>query len=243
MSAASRQHSRPPRVAGARRGRAEGPPGTPADGSQPSAPSRGLAGWRPGQRADQRADQRTDRRPAGPAAGTGRPASPTPGGSRWRVPQLPLLAMLAVLVLLAGSAAVAVTLGERREQALSDARTAAVEQARTAAVTVLSYDHETLDEDFAAALALSTGEFAEEYARTSEAAVRPVAEETRAVVEADVVSAGVVSAGPQEVRVLLFVNQTTTSTRADGPRTDQNRVRMTMQKVGDRWLVSAVDAL
>ena len=239
MSAASRQHSRPPRVAGTRRGRAERSPGTPDEGSQPSAPAGGLAGWRPGRRTDQHSPQ--------PVAGTGRPASPAPrrvpGGSRWRVPRLPLLAMLVVLVLLAGAAAVAVTLAERREQVLSDARTAAVEQARTAAVTVLSYDHETLDEDFAAALALSTGEFEQEYARTSEAAVRPVAEETRAVVEADVVSAGVVSAGPQEVRVLLFVNQTTTSTRADGPRTDQNRVRMTMQKVGDRWLVSAVDAL
>jgi Mce-associated membrane protein len=107
---------------------------------------------------------------------------------------------------------------------------------------VLGYDHATLDEDFAAALELTTGEFREEYRRTSEDVVRQVATDTAAVVEAEVVSAGVVSAAPDEVVVLLFVNQTTTSNRLDGPRTDQNRVRMTMTREGDTWKVSAVDA-
>jgi len=43
--------------------------------------------------------------------------------------------------------------------------------------------------------------------------------------------------------VLLFVNQTTTSTRVQGPQVDLNRVRMTLTRVGDDWKVSAVTAL
>jgi Mce-associated membrane protein len=43
--------------------------------------------------------------------------------------------------------------------------------------------------------------------------------------------------------VLLFVDQTTTSNRLDAPQTDQNRVRFTMVRSGDRWLVAGVDAL
>lgn len=185
------------------------------------------------------------RRPGRPDA----PESPAPRPERARPPARRVLrgrwtlAVLAVLTAAAVTAAVLLTVSARREQALADARTAAVEQARSAAEVVLSYSHETLDEDFAAALDLATGDFAEEYRRTSEEAVRPVATETRAVVEADVVSAGVVSSSPDRVVVLLFVNQTTTSTRLDAPRTDQNRVRMTMSRVDGRWLVSAVDAL
>ena len=43
--------------------------------------------------------------------------------------------------------------------------------------------------------------------------------------------------------MLLFVNQTTTSTRLDGPKVDLNRVRMSLRKVDGAWLVSDIDAL
>ena len=50
-------------------------------------------------------------------------------------------------------------------------------------------------------------------------------------------------AAQNKVVVLLFVNQTTTSTRLDGPRVDLNRVRLTLVKVDGRWLVNKVVAL
>jgi Mce-associated membrane protein len=151
--------------------------------------------------------------------------------------------VLAVLTALAVAAAVWVTVLARQDAAVSDARTAATQAARGAAEVVLGYDHSTLDEDFAAALEVSTGAFREEYRRTSENAVRDVATQTQAVVEAEVVSAGVVSATSDEVTVLMFVNQTTTSNRLDQPQTDQNRVRFTMTLAGGSWKVSEVDAL
>ena len=49
------------------------------------------------------------------------------------------------------------------------------------------------------------------------------------------------------VVVLLFVDQTTVSNRLDRPKTDQNRVRLTMVRStsdeGPTWLVEQVDAL
>jgi hypothetical protein len=45
------------------------------------------------------------------------------------------------------------------------------------------------------------------------------------------------------VTVLLFVDQTTTSNRLNGPKVDQNRVQLVMQKVGSHWLVSGLKAL
>ena len=72
--------------------------------------------------------------------------------------------------------------------------------------------------------------FREDYAHDHQTVVRPSAEKYKAVVQAEVVAASVVR--PREPgRVLLFVNQTTTSTRLDGPKVDLNRVRMTLEKV------------
>ena len=154
-----------------------------------------------------------------------------------------MLVVLAALTTVAVVAAVLLLVADRRAQEVSDARTAATEAARGHAETILSYDHTTLDEDFAAALAVSTGEFAEQYRTTSESAVRETATETEAVVEAEAVAAGVVSAEPDRVVVLVFVNQTTTSNRLDTPQTDLNRVRMTMVDTEQGWLVAGVDAL
>ncbi len=63
------------------------------------------------------------------------------------------------------------------------------------------------------------------------------------MVTAEVVSSSVVRASENRVVLLLFVDQTTTSTRLEGPKVDLNRVRMTLSRTGGQWLVSGVDAL
>lgn len=110
-------------------------------------------------------------------------------------------------------------------------------------MTLLSYDHRRLDRDFAAAKKLLTGGFADDYANTTKSVVRPTAEQVKAVVTAEVVSSSVVRASENRVVVLLFVDQTTTSTRVEGPQVDLNRVRMRLVRSGGQWLVSGVDAL
>lgn len=81
--------------------------------------------------------------------------------------------------------------------------------------------------------------------------VGPTATKYRGVVKATVAApatgeapaASVVSASPDKVVVLLFVNQVTESTQVSGSRVDLNRVRMTMSRTDSGWRVSAVDAL
>lgn len=130
-----------------------------------------------------------------------------------------------------------------RASAVDQARSEAVAAARVAAQAVLSYDYRQLDRDFKTASGHLTGAFATEYAKTTTTVVRPTATQTNAIVRAEVRAASAVSATPDRVVTLLFVNQTTTSNRLKEPRTDFNRVRITMDHVDDRWLISDIDAL
>ncbi len=123
------------------------------------------------------------------------------------------------------------------------ARSQALSTARTTASVLLAYDYRHLDRDFARSEKLLTGDFRTKYLETTKSVIKPSATQTRAVVVADVRAASVISATPERAVTLLFVNQTTTSNRASQPRTDLNRVRMTLERVGDQWLVSKVEAL
>ncbi|MEW2396043.1 hypothetical protein [Streptomyces sp. NPDC046862] len=166
--------------------------------------------------------------------------------------RLPLLALALCGVLVAGLVAVGVLGWQYREgRQTQQARVEALAAARKAAPVVLSYDYRRLDRDFARASAQLTGKFRDEYARTTKTVVGPTARKYHGVVKATVAApadggvpaASVVSAAPDRVVVLLFVNQVTESTRVAGPRVDLNRVRMTLTRTSGGWKVSAVDAL
>nr|WP_206439217.1 hypothetical protein [Streptomyces scabichelini] len=162
-----------------------------------------------------------------------------------------LTAILSVL-LVAGLVAVAVLGWQYREgRRAEEARGQALTAARKAAPVVLSYDYRRLDRDFTAARAHLTGDFRDEYRKTTKTVVGPTARKYEGVVKATVVepvgggtpAASVVSASPDRAVVLLFVNQVTRSTQVSGPRVDLNRVRMTLDRTSEGWKVSAVDAL
>lgn len=215
---------------------------------------RPIAGHRNRPTAD--AGHRADPGPAPRLRGTAvleRPAPPPPdapadGPNGEPGPRRPVrvdLAMviaLALLLVLAATAAL-LTVRARGEDQAERARAEAQAAAERHAVTLLSYDHRHLDRDFARAREVVTGPFADDYATTTERVVRPSAEEVKAVVTAEVASSAVVRAGENRAVVLLFVDQTTTSTRLEGPKVDLNRVRITLVRSGGEWLVSGVDAL
>lgn len=109
---------------------------------------------------------------------------------------------------------------------------------------ILSYDYRHLDRDFAAARTHLTGKFRDTYRKTTTTVVAPTAKQYEGVVKATVATPpAIVSASPDKVVVLLFVNQLTDSTRVSTPRLDLNRVRMTYVRTPGGWKVSAVDAL
>lgn len=125
------------------------------------------------------------------------------------------------------------------EDALGDAQVAA----DRALPTILAYDHRTLEEDRAAATELMTPEYAEEYDRLFDAIARN-APKVKPVVEAEVIASSIVRGDAERVSVFVFVDQVTRNaqTPADGPGTSwRNSVTVTMAKVGDEWLVDALE--
>jgi Mce-associated membrane protein len=127
--------------------------------------------------------------------------------------------------------------------ATDNARRAGLETSRDAARVLFSYDYRTLSKDFSAGQAFTTGKFRSEYSTTTSKVVAPLAVKQKVVVKAEVVTAGVVRATPTTVVTIVYVNQVTTSSLAAAPKIDLSRVRMTLEHIGGRWLVSNVDAL
>lgn len=115
-----------------------------------------------------------------------------------------------------------------------------IDQAATDATTILSASWRTYDAQVRKATATMTDDFAAKYVQTKkDVRTRFVAQQ--ATVSVDISNQGVVSASPDEVRVLLFLTQTTI--RKQSPVTPaQYRVTVTMRHQGDTWLVSDLEA-
>jgi Mce-associated membrane protein len=173
-----------------------------------------------------------------------KPRLPKPRLARPRLPRVQgLTAVLAVLVLLCAAAVAYLAVQLQRTQAAESAATNAQVTAARYAERLLSYHHAHLDRDFSAAKQLLTDDFVKEYSDATEV-VRDEAVEDRAVIRAETVASSVVSAEPDEVRTLLFVNQTTTTGARDAsPSLDLNRVVLTLVEEDGRWLVSDLDAM
>ena len=123
---------------------------------------------------------------------------------------------------------------------------AATAAARQATSQVLSYSYKSIASDIRQAEADATGLFLRQY-RSTASRLLTEARQEKAIVQARVGQSGVVSAGPGNVVVLLYVDQATVR-QPGGPssnttRIDQSRVRVTMTKVGSRWLISQLAAL
>jgi Mce-associated membrane protein len=151
-----------------------------------------------------------------------------------------LLAVLIVLVLaVAGIVGVKALQGKQAEDARGQAATAG----RKAAEVALSYDYRSLDKSFAAARATMTPDFATKFDATAKVAGE-LATKTKATVRAEVREVGVRDGDANRVTLVIFVNQTTTSTITQGkPRVDLNRTRFTMVRNGDQWLVQEIAGL
>ena len=180
--------------------------------------------------------------PSGSGPGTGRQAQTRPADApKPRRSRAGLVACAAALVAFAVVAGVSLW-AERRAAATDDARREGLKAVTSAAAVILSYDYARIEADVAAATARTTGPFRGEYRDTSRALI-PVAKQYRAVVTATVTGSAVVSAAPDEVVTVLFVDQETRSTRVTGTKSDQARVRLTVHREAGKWLVSRVEAL
>lgn len=189
---------------------------------------------------------------AGAAGAAAEPPRRGSGRHRRDKPSTKRPAALAVLVVLCVFAGVAcaglwlTTPSDAPETLVSANAESALAAARSSVHTILSYDYRTIDTDIANAKADSTGVFAGQYAGTARRLLSE-ASQVKAIVQATVGSAGVVSASTDNVVILLFVDQAsvrkTPGRAAPTTRIDQSRVRVTMTKVDGHWLVSDLAAL
>ena len=129
----------------------------------------------------------------------------------------------------------------RDQDAVADATRSAPAAAERASVAILSYGYQSLDADEKSAERYMTPAYKKRYADTFDRLVRPNAAKVKAKVEAEVKASGVAHADADRVNVLLYVNQTTTSTANSGePQVALNRVQLSMVKRDGTWLVDDI---
>ncbi len=117
-----------------------------------------------------------------------------------------------------------------------------VAAAKDATAALLSYQADTVEEDLLAAQDRLTGEFKDSYLQLANEVVIPGSKEQGISAVATVPAAAPVSATPKQVVVLLFVNQTVVVGN-DPPTDTSSVVRVSMEKLSDRWLVSDFEAI
>lgn len=123
------------------------------------------------------------------------------------------------------------------------ARTAAAEAIRAAGegtVALLSYRAESADVDLEAATDRLTGNFRGEYTHLVDTVVAPGARQRHISTTVKVAGAASISADENHAVVLVFVDQTTTIGN-DTPTGSTSSVRVTLDKVQQRWLISQFD--
>jgi Mce-associated membrane protein len=115
-----------------------------------------------------------------------------------------------------------------------------VAAAKDSTVALLSYQPDTVDKDLGAARDRLTGSFKDSYTQLIHDVVIPGAKKQHISAVATVPAAASVSATPQRAVALLFVDQTVVVGN-DAPTETSSTVRVTMDKIGGRWLISAFD--
>jgi Mce-associated membrane protein len=147
--------------------------------------------------------------------------------------------VLVVLALIGYIVVGALALQER--SAVEAGQAAAEPAARSAVERMLTYDSADLERTRAAIDEVSTGSFHDQFGDVFARIVAPNATQQRARSSAVVRESGVVSAEEGRVVVLLFLNQSTSSSQLPADRIDTIQTRVTMTEVDGRWLASGLD--
>jgi Mce-associated membrane protein len=151
-----------------------------------------------------------------------------------------VLVVLPAVIVLLGAGAGFLAWQDRSHRAVETARLESVQAASDATVAILSYKSDTVEQDLGSASDRLTGSFLESFTDLVNKFVIPGAKEKKISTAAEVSAAASVSATADRAVALVFVNQTVT---IDGgvPSGSASSVRVTLDKVDDRWLVSAFD--
>jgi Mce-associated membrane protein len=120
------------------------------------------------------------------------------------------------------------------------ARIESMQAAKDSTIALLSYKPDTVEQQLGAARGLLTGDFRDSYTSLTQDVVIPGAKQKQISAVATVPAVASVSAKPNQAVVLVFVNQTVIVGQ-DAPTDTASSVRVTLDKVGDRWLIAKFD--
>lgn len=158
-------------------------------------------------------------------------------GRRWRA-----IAVVMIVAVAAAFLATVYLVEYRTDQQTSAAReTEAIDAASGGTVALLSYAPETIDDDLAESLSLMTGEFLTYYRKFSTEVIAPAVRDKGVTATAQVVRAALMEMRPEHAKVLLFLNQQTSSRDRPEPAPTASSVVVSMTKVEGKWLISAFE--
>jgi len=148
--------------------------------------------------------------------------------------------VLPALIILLGAGAGFLRWQDSSHRAVDAARVESMAAARDATVAILSYKAGSVEQDLHSARGRLTGSFLDSFTDLVDKVVIPGAREKNISAAARVPAVASVSATTKNAVVLAFVDQTVTI--GDGaPSGSASSVRVTLDKVDDRWLVSGFD--
>jgi Mce-associated membrane protein len=144
----------------------------------------------------------------------------------------------ALLLLLAGALLLGLQLrSAAQEQA---ARDAALSAARQSALNLTSIDQQDFEDDVAAVLDGATGEFRSDFAARADDLERLLTEND-VVAEGQVLESALVRSDRQSATALVVVDSTVRNAATPDGRVNSYRMRLELEKVGDRWLTSVLE--
>ncbi|WP_244890134.1 hypothetical protein [Mycobacterium lentiflavum] len=120
------------------------------------------------------------------------------------------------------------------------ARIESLSAAKDSTIALLSYKSDNVEKDLEDAKSRMTGAFKDSYSQLIKDVVIPGAKREHISATATVPAAASVSAAPNHAVVLLFVNQTAVVDKSP-PADSVSSVRVTLDKVDGRWLISGFD--
>ena len=153
--------------------------------------------------------------------------------------------VLPAVVVALGAGAGVLGWQESSEREVRAARIESVAVARYSTVAMLSYRAETVEQDLRSARDRLTGTFLDSFTDLIDTVVIPGAKEKQISSTARVSAVASVSATAKRAVALVFVDQVVTvganAPDSGNPTGTASSVRITLDKVGDRWLVSGFD--
>lgn len=171
---------------------------------------------------------------------TGHPPRSAPVHTRWRR-MIAYVVVPVLVVLLAGGAGVLVWQNASNRTAQS-AGAESLQAATEGTVALLSYRADTVEKDLEAARGRLTGSFLDAYTSLIHEVVIPGSKEKQISAAATVPGAAPIKAAGENAVVLVFVNQTVTIGK-DAPTSTASSVRVTLDRIDGRWLISGFDPI